>query len=104
MDKTIYLPTKAINNITKTKKHIVFRQSYYQNFKPSKDALVLINADNLKTIGVLKTPIVYLCKNFIVNWWKLRKKIAYIEGSLWSYIFTKRPFFVYVFTNFVRYK
>lgn len=104
MNRTIILPRKAIQTIVSTDKHVLFLRSFPPHFRPTKDGLIAVESETGKSIGQLRSPQVYKCDKFWKNWWNLRRKIAYKDDSFLSYLFSRRPFFVYVFTDFVRFK
>lgn len=104
MNRTIILPRKAIQTIVSTDKHVLFLRSYPPHFNPTKDSLIAVEKESGKSVGQLRTPVIYKCNKFWKNWKLVHDKIAYKDDSFLSYLFSRRPFFVYVFTDFVRFK
>lgn len=89
MNKTLYLPSKAINNIAFRGKTILLFKGYPEDYRTKKDALLIYNQDTGKYFGELKLDQVYNGKKFLIFLLYYYKHIAYIDGSIFSYLLPK---------------
>lgn len=104
MNRCINLPAKAIETLISTDKHAVILSEYPRDFNPVKDQLIIYDADTKEPFGIMRSPIIYRCRNFIRVWWQLRKKLAYNDRKFLPSVFSRRVFYVYVFTDYVRFR
>jgi len=104
MDKIIKLPVKVIEKIITTEKNVVFLSHYPTNYKPTRDKLILVEKETGNVFGVMRSPVVIRYKKFIVPYLKLRKGLAYMDRSILKHLFKPKPFYAYIFTDYVKYK
>lgn len=104
MDKLIKLPAMAIENIVKTRKNVVFLSHFPTDYKPTRDRLILVEEETGDVLGVMRAPVVIRYKSFLKPYLKLRKGLAYKDRSIWNYLFNPKPFYAFIFTDYVRFK
>lgn len=103
MNATLYLPAKVIQTIISTDKHIIFVHKCPRHYIPKKDNLLIYEEETGNFFGTVRSPLAYSTSSFVRNWWKLRSKIAYMDKGFFSYLFSKRKFYIFVFTSAIRF-
>lgn len=95
MNATLYLPAKAIEKISNSKNSVLFLQYLLRNFDVRKDQVLLFEDETKNYVGTLKIASMWKSEKFFINYWKLRKKIAYRDRTIWSYLTKRKTFYIY---------
>ena len=104
MNHILSLPEKNIKNLAERDKVLLVMQKFPSNFNHKRDVFILENEDSGLIYGTVKIARIYWREKFIHFMLKFSRDIAFIDGSLWSYLTSKKGFYVFQCYSLTAYK
>lgn len=104
MNQILSLPEKSIKRIVEQNKVLLVLKKYPSNFNHKKDVFIIEEETTGQIFGTIKVAGVYWRKQFFRFLLRWATHVAFIDGSLTSYMFSKKGFYVFQCYSYVAYK
>lgn len=94
MNKTLLLPTKAIQKIVNHGKAIIIIKDFPPDFSTKKDSLLIYNLDTGEYYGTFRVRFVGRGRLFLLFFFYYLHYIAFIQGSVFNYLKPKSKYII----------